>query len=148
MLPLTTRHSLINSLMPDNPKPGEEFSLPDKQVLGASILVSVYIVDDLIGDAVQLAAVPNVSGKALLSRVTTRIPLRRGMRIRVVSQQFSFDSIVFVQHFGWLGCHALPEATQHSSTRYRIEHVLRVGPDTDKFYIYEKVCLTQIEEKQ
>ncbi len=147
MLPMNSRHTIISSLVPDNPKPGQIITMPEGQVLGASHVISLMKETDLIGDAFQLAPVHNVSGKSILSRVTTRVPLRRGMRVRVLAQQFSFKSAIFIQYFGWMGHETIDTISVISDRMYKIDYALRVGPDSDKFFIYEKVCLTTVEEK-
>jgi hypothetical protein len=147
MLPINTRHSVISSLVPDNPKPGQVFTMPEGQILGASHVISIMKVADLIGDALQFTPVPNVSGKSLLSRATTCTPLRKGMRVRILAQQFSFKSAIFIQYFGWMGHDVIDNIIVITDKMYKIEYALRVGPPSEKFFIYEKVCLTTVEEK-
>lgn len=147
MLPINTRHSVISSLVPDNPKPGQVFTMPEGQVLGASHVISIMKANDLIGDALQFTPVPNVSGKGLLSRATTCVPLRKGMRVRILAQQFSFKSAIFIQYFGWMGHDVIDTISVLADKMYKIEYALRVGPPSEKFFIYEKVCLTTVEEK-
>lgn len=147
MLPVNMHHNVIGSLVPDNPKPGQVVTMPEGQALGASNVISIVKENDLLGDATQLAPIPNVAGKSVLNRVTTRIPLRKGMRIRVLAQQFSFKSAIFIQYFGWLGHEIIdPPLTIHDNI-YKIDHLFQVGPKSDKFFIYERVCLTHVEEK-
>lgn len=147
MLPINTRHNVISSLVPDNPKNGDVFVMPEGQVLGASHVISLMKNGELVGDASQLAPVPNVSGKSLLSKVTTILSLQRGVRIRILAQQFSYKSAIFIQYFGWLGQDIIDNIRVISDKEYRVEYALRVGPNSDKFFIYEKVCLTNVEEK-
>lgn len=147
MLPVNTRHTVIESLIPSDPKPGQVFTMPEGQVLGASHVISIMKNDNLLGDAMQLAPISNVTGKNQLSRVTTCTPLRKGMRIRVLAQQFSFKSAIFIQYFGWIGHDVIDTVTLISDKMYKIEYALRVGPPSENFFIYEKVCLTTVEEK-
>jgi hypothetical protein len=147
MLPINTRHNVIASLVPDNPKNGEIFVMPEGQVLGASHVISLVKNGELVGDASQLAPVPNVAGKSLLSKVTARLSLQKGVRIRVLAQQFSYKSAIFIQFFGWMGRDLIDKTIVISDKEYRVDYALRVGPDSDKFFIYEKVCLTNVEEK-
>ena len=144
---INSRHTIISSLVPDNPKPQQIIEMPGGQVLGASHVISILKGEDLIGDAIQLSPVYNVSGKYTLNRATTCVSLRKGMRIRILAQQFSYNSAIFVQHFGWMGHNVLGPPTVLSDHTYKIDHVLRVGPDSIKFFVYEKICLTITEEK-
>jgi hypothetical protein len=121
--------------------------MPEGQVLGASHVISIMKVADLIGDALQFTPVPNVSGKSLLSRATTCTPLRKGMRVRILAQRFSFKSAIFIQYFGWMGHDVIDNIIVITDKMYKIEYALRVGPPSEKFFIYEKVCLTTVEEK-
>lgn len=148
MPPLNSRHNVVSSFVPENPKPGQIFTMPEGQVLGASHVISLMKEARLIGDALQLSPVINVTGKSILTRVTTSVPLRKGTRLRALAQQYSFKSAIFVQYFGWMG-HEITDAVIVISDRmYRVEHALRVGPPSDNFFIYEKVCLTALEEKE
>jgi hypothetical protein len=147
MLPVNSRHTVINSLVPDNPKPGQVVTMPEGQVLGASHVISLLKNTDVIGDAMQIAPVVNVTGKSVMSRVTTCVPLRKGMRIRVLAQQFSFKSAIFIQYFGWMGHDVIDNVVVITDKIYKIEYALRVGPPSEKFFVYEKVCLTTVEEK-
>jgi hypothetical protein len=146
MLPIGNRHGIIDSLVPNNPKPGQIYTMPDGQVLGASHVISLMKESLLIGDSLQFTPIPNVTGKNVLTRTTTCIPLKKGMRVKILVQQFSFKSAIFIQYFGWMG-HETIDPTIILDKLFRIEHVLRVGPNSDKFFIYEKVCLTTVEEK-
>jgi hypothetical protein len=147
MLPLNMRHNVIGSLVPDNPKPGQVYTMPEGQVLGASHVISLMKENILIGDALQFSPIPNISGKSILSRTTTWVPLRKGMRIKILAQQFSFKSAIFVQYYGWMGHEVLDNTNILADRMYKIEYALRVGPPSDKFFIYEKVCLTTVEEQ-
>jgi hypothetical protein len=147
MFPVNTRHNIISSLVPDNPKSGQVFNMPEGQVLGASHVISLMKNGELIGDATQLAPIPNVTGKSVLSRVTTNFPLKKGIRIRVLAQQFSYKSAIFIQYFGWMGHDIIDSIGVITDKEYKVEYALRVGPTSDKFFIYEKVCLTNVEEK-
>jgi hypothetical protein len=121
--------------------------MPAGQVLGASHVISLLKNTDVIGDAMQLAPVVNVTGKSVMSRVTSCVPLRKGMRIRVLAQQFSFKSAIFIQYFGWMGHDVIDNIVVITDKMYKIEYALRVGPPSEKFFVYEKVCLTTVEEK-
>jgi hypothetical protein len=147
MFPITTRNNVVASLVPDNPKPGQIFTMPEGQVLGASHIISLFRGGEIIGDAFQLAPIQNVTGKTLLTRVTTNYLLKKGIRVRVKVQQFSYKSAIFIQFFGWIGHDIIDKVDVITDKEYKVEHAMRVGPPSDKFFIYEKVCLTNVEEK-
>lgn len=148
MFPINTRHNVVSSLVPDNPKPGQIFTMPEGQVLGISHVISILRGGELVGDANQLTAVHNVTLKSVLTKVTTCIPLKKGVRIQVLAKQFSFKSAIFIQYFGWMGHDIIDSGDVIADKTYKVEYALRVGPESDKFFIYEKVCLTNVEEKQ
>lgn len=139
---------ITDNLVPDNPKPGQVYTAPEGQTVGTVQVINVIRSDKILGDASQILPITNVAGKNLLSRVTTRTPLRKGMRIRVRALQYYFRSAIFVQYFGWMGHEIDDNVTVILDDTYRIDYLLQVGPRSDKFFTYERVCLTHVEEKK
>ena len=146
MLPLQERTNLLESMLPDDPEDRQVVEYPEGQVVGASIVISVYKQDKRIGAASSVYPIVNVTRKHTANRLSSNVPIAEKDVIRIVAQQFTFNSVIFIQYFGWIGYKVIGEPLITSDKFYRVITAIPVGPkDNAEFHLYEKVCLESLE---
>jgi len=142
--PLQDRNALFQHLLPADPEPDQVVNMPEGQVIGGANVINIYMDTKLIGSATQLSAVPNVSGKYDLTRVSSKRVIKLRDTLQVVGRQFVFNSVIFVEYFGWVGKDTVGEPQILSDKLYTVLAALPIGPNTEGFQLYEKVCLDAI----
>lgn len=149
MFPLQEHNALLETLLPEDPEPGKVISFPTGHTVGGTSIISIYNhAGRLIGSASQLAPIANVSRMYELSRLSTCEAVAEKNEIRIIARQFNYNSVIFIQYFGWIGhgCEKIPIVL--SDKKYRVIAAIKTGPEEPSdFYLYEKVCLTIMEEK-
>jgi len=146
MIPLQDKNALLVNLLPENPKPGQVIEVPKGQISAGQMSLTFIAAIKLIGTTTQLMPIQNVSGKYEIARTTTNTKLSKNDVIRVVGRQYIFNSVIFVDYFGWLGYGHSDEPQILSDKTYKILHVMPIGPTTKDCYLYEKICLETIME--
>lgn len=145
MMPVTDRTALIQPMLPDDPIPGQVYTLPEGQIVGGANVLNVYKGSKLIGATTNLVPISNVSGKYYMERLSSVIPLKEKDVVRVLAQQFNFNEITFIEFFGWVGTGALEVTNILSDKHYRILAAIPIGPSETNFQLYEKVCVEVIQ---
>lgn len=141
------RYVTLDALLPPDPEPGEVFIMPEGQVGGASTMNFIYAGGVCIGHTSQYARVANVSACSFLGRTVTSRPLVRDLPIRILSEQFTFKSLVFVEFFGWLVHEYNPKPQVLLDAKFRVLHAIPMRkPDSD-LYTYDRVCLEKYKEE-
>lgn len=148
MLSQQEQNNFLASLLPDDPEPGKIVTFPEGQTAGGSTVLSVYDHQDtLIGAASEITPVPNVSGMYMLSRLSSCRALNEKYPIRVITRQFHYNSVIFIQYFGWIGYSFNDKSLTLFDKKYKILALTKTGPEEPSdFFLYEKVCLTNMEE--
>ena len=149
MLPIQgDRTAMMQTLLPDDPEPGQELVLPEGQTVGGANVINVHKAGKLLGALNQLAPIPNVSGKYEASRLTSKLKLKKGDVIRIQGWQHNYNAIQFVESFGWIGSQTTGEPISLIDKHMRILALFPIGANTPGFYLYEKVCLEIIKGAQ
>jgi len=147
MLPLHEKAVMLENLLPEDPEDGVIVEAPKGQTLGGSTVISVYMKNKPIGSIASLIPIVNVSRKYTANRLSSNIPIKKGDIIRITGRQYSFDTVIFVQYFGWIGYKASKEPVVASDKFYRVLAAIPVGPEEPDCLLYEKVCLEALEKK-
>lgn len=149
MFPIHERATLIQNQLPDDPEDRQIVEFPEGHPVGAATVISIYKKNKLVGTTTTLSPIPNVSKKYATSRLSAVTPIREGDVLRIVGYQYAFNSVIFIQYFGWVGHQTTGEPTILSDKFYRVLAATPVGPEdkNSDFRLYEKVCLTVLEEK-
>lgn len=148
MLPLQDKNILLANLLPENPEPKQVVEFPKGQYVGGSNVIAIYKNNKLIGATTQLTPIQNVSGKYALERTTTNIWLIENDTIQIVGKQYIFNSVIFIDGFGWCGHDCLPEPQTLMDKTYRVLYAKPVGQTAEDFYLYDRVCLEVLTEKK
>lgn len=143
---LQERVAILTALLPEDPEPNQVVVMPEGQIAGAANVLYLYKDSALLGSASSFTPVGNVAKKGSLTRATTTTPIKRGDILRVEYVQLNFQSVMFVQYFGWMGHDIASKQTLNNKT-YRVLHVLPLGKPTANFNLYERVCLEHVEER-
>jgi len=148
MLPLQERSNILENLLPDDPKDRQIVEYPEGQIVGASTVLSVYKSNKHIGALTSLYPITNVSRKYSATRLASNTAIKEKDIIRICAQQFAFNSVIFVQFFGWMGYKVIGEPQTISDKFYKVLATIPIGPKTAaNFFLYEKVCLESLEVK-
>lgn len=148
MLPLQDRNVILSTLLPDDPKPEQIVEMPKGQTVGGSNVINLYIKNELVGSATQLMPIQNVSGKYELIRASLKKEIRKGDRLKVVGRQYIFNSVIFIEYFGWIGYGIINKPQVLLDKTFKVLAAIPIGPKSDGFILYEKICLeTAMEEK-
>lgn len=148
MLPLQDNNVVLTNLLPADPEPDQIVKLPKGQYAGGSNIIYLYKHDKLIGATAQLTSIQNISGKYEIARTTTTTKLNKNDIIRITGKQYIFDSVIFVNGFGWSGYDYLPEPQILLDKTYRVLHAKSVGQTAENFYLYDKICLETLTENK
>ena len=149
MLPLHEKAVMINNQLPDDPTDKQVVEFPEGQVVGGATVISVYLKDKLVGSLSSLYPIVNVTRKYSADRLASNTLIKEGDVLRIVGRQYSFNTVIFVQYFGWIGCKPAGEPQVTSDKLYRVIAAIPVGPDdSPDCYLYERVCLDALEEKK
>jgi hypothetical protein len=148
MFPLQEHNALLETLLPEDPEPGKVVTFPEGHTVGGSSIISIYNkTGRLIGSASQLAPIPNVSRMYELSRLSACEAVAEKNEIRIIARQFNYNSVIFIQYFGWIGYGFEKNSIVLSDKKYKVIAAIKTGPEEPSgFYLYEKVCLTSTEE--
>jgi len=141
------RYVTLDALLPPDPDPGEIFEMPEGQVGGASTMNFIYAGGNCVGHTAQFARVANVSGCSFLGRTVTSHPLVRGMQVRVLSEQFTFKSLMFVEYFGWLVHTYNPKPQVLLDAKFKVLHAIPMRKPDSTLYTYDRVCLEKYKEE-
>lgn len=149
MLPIQgDRTAIIQTLLPDDPEPGQEVIFPDGQTVGGANVINISKAGKLLGALNQLSPIPNVSGKYEASRLTSKRKLKKGDVIRIQGWQHNYNAIQFVESFGWIGSQTMGNPISLIDKHMKILALFPIGANTPGFYLYEKVCLEIIKGAQ
>jgi len=118
------RYVTLDALLPPDPEPGEVFQMPEGQVGGASTMNFIYVGGNCVGHTSQYARVANVSSHSFLGRTVTTIPLGEGLVVRLLGEQFTFASVVFVEYFGWVVKEYNPKPTVLLDAKFDVLHAI------------------------
>lgn len=140
------RYVTLDALLPAEPEPGEIFLMPDGQVGGASVMNFVYTGGVCVGHTSQYARVVNVSSYSYLGRTVTAAPLVEGMQIRILGEQFTFKSLIFVEYFGWMVYEYNPKPTVLLDAKFEVLHAIPMRKQNSDLYTYDRVCLKKYKE--
>lgn len=149
MLPLHEKSSVVEQLLPEDPEDRQVFELPEGQLVGGATVVSVYKHGKLVGSLSSLYPIVNVSRKYSGTRLSASTSIQEKDVVRIVGRQYSYNSVIFIQYFGWLGYKATGEPVVVSDKFYKVLAITPAGPEEEPsdFHLYEKVCLEALEEK-
>lgn len=142
------RSAMMQPMLPEDPEPGQVHTLPEGQIAGGANVLSVFKHEMLIGSTTNLVPISNVSGKYYTERLSSSQELKKGDTIRIVAQQYNFNQITFVEYFGWIGSGVTSTPTSLSDKIYRVLAAIAIGPNTNNFWLYEKVCLEILNKEQ
>ena len=146
MIPLDgERTAVIQTMLPEDPEDGFEFTIPEGHTLGGANVISVWKGGKLLGATSRVAPIPNASGKYDASRLTSRIRLKSGDILRIIGLQHNYISIQFVEGFGWIGKQTNKKPNTLMDKYMRVLHTFPIGEDCPGFYLYERVCLEIIK---
>ena len=145
MMPINERTALIQPLLPEDPEPGQIFRLEKGQVVGGATVINVYKGGTLIGAAQSLTPIANVSGKYCVDRLSSSIELKERDVLHIKAIQYSFNQVIFIEYFGWIGSGVIKKHVTLADKHYRVLAVIPVGEQNNQFRLYEKVCLEVIQ---
>jgi hypothetical protein len=137
----------LDALLPPDPKPSEIFQMPEGQVGGASNMNFVYAGGVCIGHTSQFARVANVSSRSFLGRTVTSAPLTEGVIIRVLGEQFTFKTLIFVEFFGWVVYEYNPKPKVLLDAKFTVVHAIPMVKQNSALYTYDRVCLENHKEE-
>jgi hypothetical protein len=140
------RYVTLDALLPPDPEAGEVFTMPEGQVGGASTMNFIYTGGSCVGHTSQYARVANVSSHSYLGRTITSAPLTPGIIIRLLGEQFTFKSLVFVEYFGWVVHQYNPKPTVLLDAKFEVLHAVPMKKQNSNVYTYDRVCLKKHKE--
>jgi hypothetical protein len=141
------RYVTLDALLPANPEPGEIFKMPEGQIGGASVMNFIYAGGQHIGHTAQYARVTNVSACSRLGRTVSSVPLMKGLNIRLLCEQFTFKSLIFVDYFGWTVYEYNPKPTVLLDELFTVTHASTMYKANSKLYVYDDICLEKYKEE-
>jgi len=146
-LPIHTDTAMMPYQLPDDPDPGQVFTLPEGHIIGGSTVINIYLAGSLVGSIASIIPITNVTRMYRAERAMSSSKLPRNTLIRVKALQFSFTEVTFFQNFGWIGTRTT-DAIIVSDKYYRILASIPVGPTDEHTYLYEQLCLCVVEAKK
>ena len=143
-LPTAERYTAGIGVLPNDPDPGEVYTAPEGQEVGASYVLTILLDGKHIGHTSQISRVPNVSKRSHLNRTITTSSLEKGDTIEVVFTRYAYKSVIFVEYFGWIG-HEVGSTEIQMRQKFSVVEARPLLEDATQ-YIYEKVCLKALKE--
>jgi len=141
------RYVTLDAILPTNPQPGEIVVLPEDQVGGASTINFIYMGDQHIGHTEQFARVSNVSDRSFLARTVTTEPFLKDLLIRLICEQYTFKSLIFVDYFGWSVHEYNPTPKILLDETFEIVYAVPLKKKNSELYTYDRVYLKKSKEK-
>lgn len=141
------RYVTLDALLPPDPEPGQIFQMPEGQVGGASTMNFIYVGGNCVGHTSQFARVANVSTRSYLGRTVTSAPLLKNVIIRVLGEQFTFASLIFVEYFGWSVYEYNPKPEVLLDAKFEVVHAIPMKKQNSDLYTYDRVCLKKHKEE-
>jgi len=146
---VTNQASLLDAVLPENPKTGDVYTVPEGQQVGGAQVINIHYKQQVIGNAQFLSAVTNVSGAFTLTKVTTDRALKRGDIIHVVGTVLGYDKVTFTQYYGWAGTWVNGLTSKIHDNKYKVIDTTYVAKGTTgpTLHVYERICLQAINKE-